>query len=146
MNCRLTISSADREPWTDRSLRRSYGLYHCTFLCIVRTLYRTCTFHRLHQEATIRKIVDIFVFCQNDLSASFVYKKKLQFVSPEEKIHQELASVTGTVTNYKTNDNKSSFSNSESNCSVFFKDFNSSCLKTLFYINFLMANESLYIQ
>lgn len=41
-------------------------------------------------------------------------KKKLQFVSPEEKIHQELASVTGTVTNYKTNDNKSSFSNSES--------------------------------
>lgn len=49
-----------------------------------------------------------------------LFTKKLQFVSPEEKIHQELASVTGTVTNYKTNDNKSSFSNSESNCSGFF--------------------------
>lgn len=35
-----------------------------------------------------------------------LFTKKLQFVSPEEKIHQELASVTGTVTNYKTNDNK----------------------------------------
>lgn len=49
-----------------------------------------------------------------------LFTKKLQYVSPEEKIHQELASVTGTVTNYKTNDNKSSFSNSESNCSGFF--------------------------
>lgn len=50
-----------------------------------------------------------------------LFTKKLQFVSPEEKIHQELASVTGTVTNYKTNDNKSSFSNSESIALFFFK-------------------------
>lgn len=75
-----------------------------------------------------------------------LFTKKLQFVSPEEKIHQELASVTGTVTNYKTNDNKSSFSNSESIALVFFKILTVHALKTLFYINFYMANESLYIQ
>lgn len=145
MNCRLTISSADREPWTDRSFRRSYGLYHCTFLCIVRTLYRTCTFHRFHQEATTRKIVDIFIFCQNDLSASFVYQKtSICLTRGKDSSRISFCNRNSHKLQNKMITKVLSLILNQLLC--FFKDFNSSCLKTLFYINFLMANESLYIQ